>query len=421
MNNAMPVGWAEKELGEILTQVVDFRGRTPKKLGLEWGGGNIPALSANNVQMGKVDFSKECYLASEELYGRWMTKGSTAKDDILFTMEAPLGNVALVPDNRKYILSQRVVLLKADRHQVHSRFLFQQLRSDSFRRQLRENSTGSTALGIQQKRLVQLIAIIPTLCEQQKIATILTAVDDAIESTQAQISKLKDLKTGMMQELLAKGIGHTKFKDSLVGNIPANWDVATIGDVFNMASGSTPSRKDATYFSNSGDSIPWVKTMDLHDGLITTTNEKITQRAIDETSCKLLPIGTTLLAMYGGWNQIGRSGVLGIQAATNQAICALIPKDKIGGSFCNYWMISKRWVWKAVAASSRKDPNITKQDVQEFLIAIPPTAEQDEIVKRLDSATILISAKEEKLSHLRDIKMALMQDLLTGKVRVNVN
>ena len=99
-------------LGDLLDIRMDYRGRTPKKLGMDWGGGEIPALSANNVQMGTIDFSRECYLGSDNLYRRWMANGHTERGDLLITMEAPLGNIARVPDGRRYILSQRVVLLR---------------------------------------------------------------------------------------------------------------------------------------------------------------------------------------------------------------------------------------------------------------------------------------------------------------------
>ena len=256
------------------------------------------------------------------------------------------------------------------------------------------------------------------VAEQQKIATILSSVDDVIEKTRAQIDKLKDLKTGMMQELLTKGIGHTEFKDSPVGRIPASWEVKTLGDVFALSSGSTPSRSIPEYYCSSLNAHSWVKTLDLSDGLVFKTDEKITDQAIQNSSCKVYPIGTALVAMYGGWNQIGRSGLLAIPAATNQAICALLSKGIVEGSYANYWLASERYRWKSIAASSRKDPNITKQDVSDFLITVPPLDEQKKIVIRLDNATELVDKKIKQLSFYTSIKKALMQDLLTGKVRV---
>src|SRR5690606_24696096 len=102
----IPEDWSLGSLQHIVDRFIDYRGVTPKKLGFEWGGGNIRALSANNVQMGYIDFEKECNFASVELYKRWMRNGNCLKGDVLLTMEAPLGNVASIPDQKKYILSQ---------------------------------------------------------------------------------------------------------------------------------------------------------------------------------------------------------------------------------------------------------------------------------------------------------------------------
>src|SRR3989442_14196722 len=108
----IPKDWEFQPLAAVLGVVMDYRGRTPTKLGMEWGGGEIPALSAKNVCMGRIDLSRETYLSSDALYSRWMTAGDPERGDIIITLEAPLGNVARIPDERKYILSQRVVLLR---------------------------------------------------------------------------------------------------------------------------------------------------------------------------------------------------------------------------------------------------------------------------------------------------------------------
>ena len=197
----IPVGWTVAPLGELIEKLMDFRGRTPKKLGMDWGGGDIPALSANNVRMGYIDFDRECYLGSDELYAAWMVQGDTRKNDLVFTMEAPLGNVAVIPDNRRYILSQRVVLLRANQRVKHS-YLFQYLRSDTFGKILEANSTGTTAKGIQQKRLVQLPVVVPPPEEQGRIADMLGAIDSKLDALLSKQSHHQTLKRGLMQKLL---------------------------------------------------------------------------------------------------------------------------------------------------------------------------------------------------------------------------
>ena len=198
----IPEDWETDTLLSISCQIMDFRGRTPKKLGMEWGSGDIPALSAGNVRMGFVDFEEECYFGSEQLYRRWMTKGDLAKDDIAFTTEAPLGNVALVPDNRRYILSQRTVLLRIDHKRVSSRFIFQVMLSGGFQRMLADYASGSTARGIQRKKFERLCVPIPPLHEQGAIAAALSDVDALLGGLDRLIAKKRDLKQAAMQQLL---------------------------------------------------------------------------------------------------------------------------------------------------------------------------------------------------------------------------
>jgi type I restriction enzyme, S subunit len=89
---------------------------------MEWGGGDIRALSAGNVKMGWIDFESEAYFGSEQLHQKWMTQGDTKKDDILVTTEAPLGNVSIVPDSKKYILSQRVISLRPNPQKIDNKY-----------------------------------------------------------------------------------------------------------------------------------------------------------------------------------------------------------------------------------------------------------------------------------------------------------
>ncbi|MDQ3541169.1 MAG: restriction endonuclease subunit S [Chloroflexota bacterium] len=152
--------------------------------------------------MGYIDFTEEHYLASPRLYRRWMTDGDMEHGDVLITTEAPLGNVAAVPDSRKYILSQRTVLLRPGGECFDKKYFMYALQSPGFQRLLAENATGSTALGIKRKRLEQLAVPMPTIGEQERIAEVLVDTDNLIASLERLIAKKRVIKQGMMQELL---------------------------------------------------------------------------------------------------------------------------------------------------------------------------------------------------------------------------
>lgn len=197
----LPRGWSQARFGDLLSTLLDFRGRTPKKLGMEWGG-TIPALSAVNVRQGRIDLSRTPHFGSEELYERWMTMGDPAKDDIVLTMEAPLGNVAQIPDNQRYILSQRVVLLKT-REGIDPAFLAHQMRAPDFRERLLANATGTTATGISQARLRELQANVAPAPEQKRIADKLDALLARVDACRGRLDRVPDILKRFRQSVLA--------------------------------------------------------------------------------------------------------------------------------------------------------------------------------------------------------------------------
>lgn len=184
-----------------LVNILDFRGRTPKKLGLDWGG-NIPALSANNVRMGYIDFSLPTHYGNDTLYEKWMTKGDLEIGDLVLTTEAPAGNIAIINKNERYILSQRVIGIKVYREYLLPEYLKYYFMSDLFNKYLKQFSTGTTVTGISQKSLAFLKIPLPSLQEQEKISSTLLQYDSKLLNDNQYLKELKNLKSGLMQQLL---------------------------------------------------------------------------------------------------------------------------------------------------------------------------------------------------------------------------
>ena len=178
--------------------------------------------------------------------------------------------------------------------------------------------------------------------------------------------------------------------------IHPDWPVEPLSALFATKSGTTPSRSRTDYFQEG--TIPWVKTLDLRDGPIRSTDEKITPQALDDTHLSILPVGTVLVAMYGGFNQIGRTGVLEIEATHNQAMTALLPTPRVSPYFLNAILVAAKDYWKTVANSTRKDPNITKTDVLNFKLPLPPLATQQAIVAEIEAEQALVAANRELIN-----------------------
>jgi type I restriction enzyme S subunit len=203
-----------------------------------------------------------------------------------------------------------------------------------------------------------------------------------------------------------------------IGDIPGDWAICSIGEIASSSSGTTPPRSQFDRYYAQG-SHAWVKTLDLTNGEVYSTDEAVTDLALQETNLRLYPAGSVLVAMYGGLRQIGRTGLLRTPAAVNQAITAIQPAD--GRLVPEYLLAVLNYRvddWKSVASSSRKDPNITGADVRSFKVAMPPLDEQSAIAQAVADADALIDSLEQLLAKKRQTKQGAMQELLTGKRRL---
>lgn len=265
-----------------------------------------------------------------------------------------------------------------------------------------------------------------------KIARILTTLDNVITQTEALIAKYQAIKQGLMHDLFTRGVDATGklrppqseapelYKQSELGWIPKDWEVDSIENRCEVRSGGTPNRLQADRYFKEG-TIPWVKTLDLNEDTITKTDELITEYALRESSCSVLPENTVLIAMYGGFLQIGRTGILAFPATTNQAISSLQQITSASPRFLLRYLQFARFRWRQFAMSTRKDPNITKSDILRFLLALPQKQEQHAITERVESVNNSIKSERSYLAILKQTKTGLMQDLLTGKVPVNAD
>jgi|GEM_PF-251710 len=216
-NGQVPEGYKKTELGiishdweitgleKICKLIIDKRGKTPKQ---DSSDGDIPGLSAHNVRMGKIDFTFPTTYYSEDVFNRWMKNEKIEKEDIIMTTEAPLGNIALVQETRKYILGQRVVALRL-KDSVNSIFGKHLLMSNIFQRKLQELATGTTAKGLSKRNLKYLKIYIPDTETQKAVSSILSTADTEIDLLNKDLEQW-ELKKKSLLQLLLTGIVRTK-------------------------------------------------------------------------------------------------------------------------------------------------------------------------------------------------------------------
>lgn len=177
--------------------------------------------------------------------------------------------------------------------------------------------------------------------------------------------------------------------------VPNNWAWTTLGNIGTWQAGGTPSRSNKSYY---GGNIPWLKTGDLNDGLITNIPEKITEDAVANSSAKINPTGSVLIAMYGA--TIGKLGILTFPATTNQACCACIEYFAITQQYLFYFLLSHRDMFIAKGGGGAQ-PNISKEIIVNTAIPLPPLAEQERIVTEIERWFTLIDQIKQDESDLQ--------------------
>ena len=177
--------------------------------------------------------------------------------------------------------------------------------------------------------------------------------------------------------------------------IPDNWVWTTLGEVGTWQSGGTPSRSNKSYY---GGNIPWLKTGDLNDGLISDIPESITEEAVASSSAKINPTGSVLIAMYGA--TIGKLGILTFPATTNQACCACIEFNAITQLYLFYFLLSQRSTFISKGGGGAQ-PNISKEIIVNTFIPLPPLSEQQRIIMEIEKWFALIDQIEQGRADLQ--------------------
>ena len=234
MIQKLPIGWEINKLNDVIVDIIDYRGKTPKKLGSNWSESGIIALSAMNVKQGQLVNLEKAKFVSEELYRKWM-KVEVTKGDILMTSEAPLGETYLVPNNRKICLSQRLFCIRANPSVILPQFLFYFFNSSISRKQIESKATGTTVLGIRQPDLREVPVSVPSLPTQRKIAAILSAYDDLIENNTRRIKTLEDMAHTLYREWFVHfrfpGHENVPMVESPLGLIPQGWKIKKVKEI----------------------------------------------------------------------------------------------------------------------------------------------------------------------------------------------
>ena len=283
------------------------------------------------------------------------------------------------------------------------------LKTDRFIRILTKNLEGlRDGKMISYKQFSDLMLPVPTPAEQQKIADCLSSLDELIAAQARKVDVLKTHKKGLMQQLFPReGETQPRLRFPEFQNAE-EWVIDSIGNIFETTSGGTPSRTESAYWN--GD-VPWVTTSLVDFGVITSAEEFITAQGLKNSSAKLFPEGTVLMAMYGQGKTRGKVALLGVKAATNQACAAILPRKDIDPYFV-FLNLAGRYEEIREMSNSGGQENLSQGLIREIRFSFPPRDdEQRKVTVCLGSLDAQITAETQKLDTLKTHKKGLMQQL----------
>ncbi len=423
----IPTGWKKVKLGEVCKVKGGYAFKSTDFI--DYG---IPLIKITNINGNKVLIENaDTYIESSKI--NLFKEFIVQEGDILIALSgATVGKIGKVFTNVIGLLNQRVGTFLPDYLELSKDFLFYLLNQNNFLMYILNNSPSSAQPNISPQFIGDFEVILPPLLEQEKIAEILETVDNAIEKTDKFIEKYKRMKQGLMQELLTKGIDSNwqirsekthKFKDSPLGRIPADWEVKNISEVIeNLLNGTWGDEKDI-----SDNCYPIIRSTEIDRygriNLESADVRKVDKKLLDRFALKNFDI--LIVASSGSQDLIGRVALFKTNLDNNKFLFSnFMLRVRTTGTlkpiFLYYFLNSDRYknfiqTFQETTTGLR---NFPKKDFLKLTVSLPPLLEQERIASALSQVDAVIEKETAYRDKLSRIKQGLMEDLLTGKVRV---
>ena len=415
MNMTVSAGYKQSELGEIpenwgfltVQELIDKGGIVSHLDGNhgelyprsnEFKNFGVPYIGANNFYSGHVDL-QGCKFLSEEKASLFK-KGVAQDGDILFAHNATVGPVAKLKTSIKYvILSTTATYFRTNGIILNNDYLLHFMRSELFSSQYKSIMSQSTRNQVPITAQRKLVVVIPPIEEQREIAASLSDVDDLINSLNLLIAKKRDIQQAAMQQLLT---GQRRLP-----GFSGEWEVKRLGDLCKLGMGRTPSRLNSAYW---GSGYKWLSIANLKGKVVSESSEQVTELAAKQMS--LISKGTLLMSFK---LSIGRLAFAGCDLFTNEAICSFNDL-RVNAEYLYYAL--QRVDFSLYGKQAVKGFTLNKASLQLVEVAIPTREEQAAIAAILSDIDTELAALEARCEKARQLKQGMMQELLTGRIRL---
>ncbi|MBU0514202.1 MAG: restriction endonuclease subunit S [Proteobacteria bacterium] len=412
---------------EVGTIPVDWEVSTLKKISEKFISGGTPDTEVDEYWDGDIEWTTGVGVTSYLIKSgqRRITKKGlknsasnlVPKGNILIVSRTGVGKVAMAEID--IAISQDLTGLIVNKTKANNDFVLWQLLYRTG--QLKRFEQGTTIKGILRKDISDFLLPLSPLPEQEKIAAILTKVDEDIQKTDEIIAAAQQLKKGLMQTLLTKGIGHTKFKKTEVGRIPEEWEAKHVKDIAKVKGGKRLPKGEK--FADTKTEYPYIRVVDFQEGTVDVSELRYLRPEIHEVIKRYTILSEDVYISIAG--TIGLAGIVpeelsGANLTENAAkLCKIQGVDK---RYLAYYLNSERGQhFIRIQTGMTSQPKLALNRLEKIPVPLPGMTEQEKIAEILAKSDDKIRKEREKKEQLLRLKRGLMQVLLTGKVRVNVD
>ena len=406
--------WKEYTVADVISTVIDYRGKTPKKLGGDWSNSGYRALSAKNIKTGKIVQSDSIRYVSEDMYRCWM-KEEVQKEDILITSEAPYGQIYYWNSDEKIVLSQRLYAVRINQ-QFYPKYVYFYMTSSFFQAELDGRATGTTVLGLRQPELLKCKIFAPDFQEQKRIADTLWCLEQKINNNEAINNNLEQQALALFKQYFMDYAPYD-------GITPSEWRGVSLDDVCTkITDGSHYSPADSP---DSPYPMYSVKDMETY-GFNSSSCKHITKEdfaKMQKNDC--IPLLNDILVAKDG-SYLKEIFICSEQKdeAILSSIAIVRPNTQIVIPEILLYLLKQPSVRKDVGdnyVSGSALPRIVLKDFKKYRFMLPPIEEQQKIGSVLHAIRMQIKTNVDEIHNLSSLRDTLLPKLMSGEIDTSDN
>ena len=408
--------WKKVKLGDVATtiQTGPFGSQLHQS---DYSEDGTPVVMPKDIIAGCIDESSIARV--EDTHVQRLSRHRISEGDILYARRGDVGKCAYTKAKESgWLCGTGCLRVTIDENKAIPKFVFFQLQKRETIGWVENHAVGSTMLNLNTSILSEVPIELPSITEQQRIITILSRYDSLIENYQKQIKLLEEAAQRLYKEWFIDLHFPGHENTNIIDGVPGGWEKKNISDVCTMiGAGSTPSRRNNAYWDNGN--IRWVKTKELLDNWIFDTEEYITEEGLNNSSTKMFPVNTILMAIYAS-PTLGRLGILAQECCCNQAALGLVANE----NFISWvWLYLKlyelRDEFNAVARGAGQQ-NISGVVVKNWEIIVPCRTTIEDFTRMTKPYFETSRSLQSQLRLLTEARDRLLPKLMSGEMEVQV-